>query len=321
MRLAPSTLVFPLVVAAAALAQSTVTTPGAMSAAAAVAAAAAAAASPGNSPAVGPAASSVHAAGTGTVVAATASVRPSPVLTVASAQHETSITLDVGFGIRPAPPSRITVPLGEKVRVTAPRLGDGVNYIWTKDGQAIASAPDSNVFVIDFLTSNDAGTYACLFSTPSTLPQTSQSLVLGVGPTDRLLNLSTRGIVGPGDQSLTNGFSVSGTSAGKKLILRAVGPSLAQFGVPNPLLHPVLNIYDSNGRLYENRYVYPAVIGGPTFESALSDALARTGAFPIPAGTRDVVEMRPFTPGSYTVSVTSGDGATGAVLLEIYEVP
>lgn len=234
-------------------------------------------------------------------------------------QNETTLTLDVGFGIRPVPPARATVPAGDKLRLVAPRLGENLNYIWTKNGRAIAGAPDSNILILGYVTTDDVGTYACLFSTPTTLPQTSQSVILGVGPTNRLLNLSTRTTVAP-EQPLTTGFVVSGT-ASKKLILRAIGPSLAAFGVANPLRAPVLRIYDSSGKLYENSFAYLTVVGAPTYESDLADSLAKTGAFLLPAGTRDVTEMRPFDPGSYTATVTTGDGTTGTVLLEIYEVP
>ena len=248
-------------------------------------------------------------------------VRPVGTTELPVATGETSITLDIGFGIRAVPPSRVTVPSGEALRITAPNMGDSINYIWTKNGRAI---PDTTgrVLVLGRVDSSDAGTYQCLFSTPTTLPQPSQTLLLGIGPTDRLLNLSTRANVGAGaDQGLVAGFVVNSSRQGKKLILRAVGPSLATFGVANPLRAPVLRIYDGTGQPYENGYAYPAVVGGPTYETDLADSLARTGAFPIPAGTRDVVVMMPFTPGSYTAQVTSGDGTSGTVLLEIYEVP
>jgi hypothetical protein len=234
---------------------------------------------------------------------------------------ETSLVLDVAFGVRAVQPSRVTVPIGETLRVTAPDMGSGINYIWTKNGTAIAGA-SGRTFTLDRVATADAGTYACLFSTPTTLPQSSQSLVLGVGPTDRLLNLSTRGNVGPGaTQPLVSGFVVAANGAGKKLIIRAIGPSLTQFGVTNPLRVPILKIYDAQGRPYENGYVYPAIVGGPTYESDLADSLARAGAFPLPAGTQDAVAMKPFLPGSYTAEVTSGDNTSGSVLLEIYEVP
>jgi hypothetical protein len=234
---------------------------------------------------------------------------------------ETFVRLDIGFGIRAVPPSRVTVPTGETLRVAAPDMGAGFTYIWTKNGRVV---PDTtgNTLTFDRVVPADAGTYQCLFSTPTTPPRPSQTLLLGVGPTDRMLNLSTRGNVGAAaDQALIAGFSVAASGAGKKLILRAVGPSLSLFGVSNPLRAPVLRIYDAAGRPYENGYVYPAVIGGPTYESDLAESLARTGAFPIPSGTRDVVVMMPFVPGNYTAQVTTGDGTAGAALLEIYEVP
>ncbi len=258
-------------------------------------------------------------AATATVSATIAPPRGS--VELAAATGETSVTLDVGFGIRAVLPSRLTVPVGEKVRVTAPDMGTGVTYIWTKNGRAI---PDTSgpVLTLGPVLSDDAATYVCLFSTPTTLPAPSQSLVLGVGPTSRLLNLSTRSVVGPAaDQSLVSGFVVAAGAQPKKLILRAIGPSLASFGVTNGLRSPVLKIYDSAGRLYENGYAYPAVVGGLTYEADLAASLAQTGAFPVPAGTRDAVVMMPFPAGSYTAQVTSGDGTAGTVLLEIYEVP
>jgi hypothetical protein len=252
------------------------------------------------------------------IPAASAPAVPPP--TAAAAAGETSLTLDLGFGIRAVPPSRVTVPVGESLRVTAPDLGEGIQYIWTKDGRALPGATGRQL-ALAHVTSGDAGTYACLFSTPATLPQSSQLLVLGVGPTDRLLNLSTRATVGGSEPAVISGFVVAGPAAGKKLILRAIGPSLGLFGVPNPLRAPVLRIYDAQGQLYTNGYAYPAVVGGPTYESDLAESLARTGAFPLPPRSGDAVEMRPFVPGSYTVQVTSGDGSAGTVLLEIYEVP
>lgn len=253
---------------------------------------------------------------------AQASAGAPPVTSNVVSPNETTVTLDLGFGIRPVSPSRVTVPVGEKLRIVAPDMGAGVNYIWTKNGRAILGAADTFVLTLNYVVSDDAGAYACSFSTPTTLPRPSQILILGVGPTDRLLNLSTRGVVGAApDAGLTTGFSVAAGTGGKKLILRAIGPSLAGFGVANPLSRPVLRIYDSAGKLYENSYGYAAVVGSLTYETDLAESLLKVGAFPLPGGTLDVTEMKPFLPGAYTATVTSGDGTPGTVLLEIYEVP
>ena len=235
---------------------------------------------------------------------------------------ETNLRLDLGNGIRPVPPSRVTVPVGELLRIQGPALGDSPVQ-WLKNGRALPGATE-NPLVIRFVTSADAGSYAMTIVNPLALPVPSQTLVLGVGPTDRLVNLSLRGDIAAGaGRSFVSGFVVTGggTGAGKKMIVRAIGPSLSLFGVATPLTRPVLRIFDSRGLPYENGYAYLPVVGGLTYEADLADSLARAGAFPTPAGSADAVLLMPFTPGNYTAQVTSADGSAGTVLIEIYEVP
>lgn len=235
---------------------------------------------------------------------------------------ETTLTLDIGFGVRAVPASRVTVPLGEKVRIIAPSIGEGFRHAWTRNGQPIVGAPTTSVLTLERVAASDSGVYAVEMMSSTAGPFPSQALVLGVGPTDRLINLSTRGEVGAGPgQALTAGFVVTTAGAEKRLIVRAIGPSLSLFGVTNPLRAPVLRIYDSRGQLYTNGYVYLPVVGGLTYEQDLAASLARAGAFPLPAGSRDVVVMMPFLPGAYTAQITSGDGVGGAALVEVYEVP
>lgn len=262
-----------------------------------------------------------------TVVPASPVVLPVNTLTPAGnalqapAAGETALTLDIGNGIRAVPAARVTVPVGETLLITGPNPG-GRSVQWFKNGRAISGAT-GNLFAIQSVSSADAGIYYVMLIDSASLVVPSQSLVLGVGPTDRLLNLSTRGTLAAGaDQNLTCGFVVAAAaSQSKKLILRAVGPTLVSFGVTGALRAPVLRIFDSAGNLYTNGYAYPAVVGGPTYETDLADSLAKTGAFPIAPGTLDAVVMMPFAAGAYTAQVTSGDRTAGTVLLEIYEVP
>ena len=238
-----------------------------------------------------------------------------------AAGGETHLVLDLGVGIRFVPASRLTVPAGEKLTITGPSFGERPVQ-WLKNNQAIPGAT-ANPLVIPNATASDAGTYTLVNNEPNVSSIPSQSLILSIGPTERLVNLSTRAWVGGSDQTFAAGFVVTGSSSttSKKIILRAIGPSLAQFGVTNVLQQPVLKIYDSAGRLYTGGYVYAAVVGGLTPEADLADSLARAGAFSIPAGTKDVTELRPFPPGGYTAVVTGANGTTGNVLLEVYEVP
>ena len=234
---------------------------------------------------------------------------------------ETALTLDVGNGLRPVPPSRVTVPVGETLLVTGPGFANRAVQ-WLKDGRPLVGATGT-LLAIYGVRSSDAGIYQLVTSEPNRTVLPSQFLILGVGPPDRLVNQSTRAVLAAGaGQNLTAGFVVAaGAAQAKKLVLRAVGPSLAAFGVANPLRAPVLRVFDAGGTPYTNGYVYPAIVGGPTYATDLADALARTGAFPVAAGTLDAVVMMPYLPGAYTAQVTSGDTTAGTVLLEIYEVP
>ena len=67
-----------------------------------------------------------------------------------------------------------------------------------------------------------------------------------MGP--QALNLSARGFVSGGDNVLIGGFIISGTEP-KTIVLRALGPSLSAFGVPDVLGDPVLSVYDSSHTL------------------------------------------------------------------------
>src|SRR4029453_17188237 len=61
-------------------------------------------------------------------------------------------------------------------------------------------------------------------------------------------NISTRSFVQTGDNVMIGGFIVQGTAA-KRVIVRAIGPELTQYGVPNVLANPTLELHDSAGAL------------------------------------------------------------------------
>jgi len=237
-------------------------------------------------------------------------------IAVGAARSETTLALDIGFGTRFVPPSRVTVPSGERLAIIAPDFG---SLQWFKNGQPIAGATGQTL-LFQSVKVLDGGSYHAIYTAPEMAGRVSQSLILGVGQACRLVNLSTRAQVGAGEKTFIAGFVVTGAEA-KKIIVRAIGPTLAAFGINEPVARPAIAIFDGAGDPYTNGYVYPAVVGGPTYETDLAESLAKAGAFPLPAGSNDVVEMRPFIPGAYTVHVTSADGTPGIVLVEIYEVP
>jgi hypothetical protein len=132
----------------------------------------------------------------------------------------------------------------------------------------------------------------------------------GSGSSPRLINVSARNRVGTGDNILIAGFNIAGAGA-KQLLVRAVGPKLAAFGVSGVLADPKLEVYSGSVLLGANDTWSAALV--PTFDAV--------GAFQLDAGSRDAALLTSLAPGSYTVQVSGADGGTGEALIEIYEVP
>ena len=78
----------------------------------------------------------------------------------------------------------------------------------------------------------------------------------------QLGNISTRAFVQTGDNVMIGGFIVQGTEP-KRVIIRAIGPELTQYGVPNALANPTLELHDGTGALIaSNDNWVTTIIGG-----------------------------------------------------------
>jgi hypothetical protein len=132
----------------------------------------------------------------------------------------------------------------------------------------------------------------------------------------RLLNISTRGEAGIGENVLIGGFVVTG-NAPVKVLIRGTGPALAAFGVPGVLVDPRLRVYRDNVLIAENdNWSADAIEANATAQAALD-----TGAFALSSGSKDAAMILTLAPGAYTAQVSSPDGvSTGNALVEIYEI-
>ena len=131
----------------------------------------------------------------------------------------------------------------------------------------------------------------------------------------RFTNVSARTTVGTGDGVLVAGFVLEG-DAPKTLLIRAVGPSLATFGLdPGSLLaDPQLELQRGNETVATN----DNWMGGAELKSAFN----AVGAFALGSDTsRDAAALVTLAPGVYTVKVSGVNETTGVALVEIYEVP
>ncbi|MDO8541656.1 MAG: alkaline phosphatase D family protein [Opitutaceae bacterium] len=136
-------------------------------------------------------------------------------------------------------------------------------------------------------------------------------------PQHALVNISTLSRVASETDPLVSGFVISGTSD-RAVLVRAVGPTLAGFGVSDPLMRPQLAVFQGSKLVATNE-----AWGGSTEQvDRMTGAFDRAGAFRlIDTDSRDAALFLSLPPGPYTVQVSSGDGRPGAALLEVYDLP
>jgi hypothetical protein len=140
---------------------------------------------------------------------------------------------------------------------------------------------------------------------------------LAVGTNSILANISTRAFVQTDDNVMIGGFIVGGTQS-KRVIVRAIGPSLTQYGVPNALADPTLELYDSTGALIASNDNWPTtIIGGIITENQVRDIL-NSGLAPGQRSESAIIATLP--PGNYTAIVRGVNDTTGAALVEVYDI-
>jgi alpha-tubulin suppressor-like RCC1 family protein len=145
--------------------------------------------------------------------------------------------------------------------------------------------------------------------------QTSQS---------KLIAISSRGVVGNGQNIIIPGVSVGGSSS-RILLIRAVGPTLGAFGVPGALANPTIRVIQSvNGTdtTVATNDDWETQSATATFTAAeVRELTTKAGAFTLPSGSRDAsLLFTTSTNTSYTVLVSGAAGETGVALVEVYDV-
>jgi hypothetical protein len=166
------------------------------------------------------------------------------------------------------------------------------------------------------VTAANAGSYSvAVADSQRTVTSAAAVVTVEEASAGRLINLSVRTTAGTADQTLTVGFVLSGAPE-KAVLIRAIGPSLAEFGVTDVLTDPRLQLYSGNSVLTANDNWANPVGGGGS--SAISAAFAASGAFALRPESLDAALVRNTASGSYTAQITGAAG-TGIALAEIYD--
>ncbi len=183
---------------------------------------------------------------------------------------------------------------GAELSVAATGSGPFV-YQWRLDGVDIPGA-NADTLSIPCAQLFHAGTYTVAVSNADgTTVSASATITVEPAPLSdaRPLNLSTRALCQTGDNVLIPGFVISGAGT-KRMLVRAVGPTLAEHGITDPLPDPVMS-------------------------AEIVSASEELGAFELLAGSNDAALLLDLSPGQFTVVANDKAGATGVAIVELYD--
>lgn len=183
-------------------------------------------------------------------------------------------------------------------------------YQWYKDGLALAGATSSELRLEGFTDSLAGAYWVVLTSVAGSVRSSTAQVSLENAP---LSNLSVRGR----SADLQVGFVAGGGS--RSLLVRAVGPGLAAFGVAGVLTDPLLELHHavSNLDLIDDRNDNWWTGGADAVLSTLSGAL---GAFALQPGSLDAA-MQVTIDGPRSLLVHGAEPSSGVVLVEVYDLP
>jgi hypothetical protein len=125
----------------------------------------------------------------------------------------------------------------------------------------------------------------------------------------QLTNMSTRGSVGTGEGVLISGFTI-GDVGSTTVVVRALGPSLARFGVSPVLSDPTLTIYDSTGT---------AIASNDNWRDDVNAIDVQRNALSPPNEQESALVLQ-LPAGEYTAVVSGANGGTGIGLAEVYSL-
>jgi hypothetical protein len=137
------------------------------------------------------------------------------------------------------------------------------------------------------------------------------------GTPTELANISTRGVVGTADDVLIGGVIIGpsdGSLTNTSVVVRALGPSLANFGVTDALADPMVDLLNADGDPIAMNDNWET---DPTPDNYSAEVMAAGLA---PTDPAEAAVFANLVPGQYTAIVMGVNGGVGVALVEIYHV-
>jgi hypothetical protein len=126
----------------------------------------------------------------------------------------------------------------------------------------------------------------------------------------KLANISTRALVGTGNDIVIAGFILGNNSGSTRIVLRGIGGSLTAFGVPNALANPTLELRNSSGAL---------LASNDDWQSDPAQAAQLTAAGLAPTNASESGIAITLGPGQYTALLAGQGNTTGVGVVEVYD--
>lgn len=179
-------------------------------------------------------------------------------------------------------------------------------YEWWQSNPSISPTGSSATFNAPYKISNDGG--LTWTDNPAFFGSAFFSFQINGSPPQSLQNISTRLKVGSGANVMIGGFILTGTQS-KKVIVRAIGPSLADAGVTGALADPMLELHDHNG----------AIIASNDDWKIPDQAIIQATGIP-PTDDHESAIVATLAPNSYTAIVRGKNNTAGIALVEVYDL-
>ena len=150
-------------------------------------------------------------------------------------------------------------------------------------------------------------------------PNDNQTVLYDLqAPTSSMLgNISTRSFVQTGDNVMIGGFIVQGTGP-KRVIIRAIGPELTRFGVPNVLANPTLELHNGAGAVIASNDNWQTTMIGSIITQNQVQEILNSGRAPTDPRESAIIANLPA--GNYTAIVNGVNNTTGVALVEVYDL-
>lgn len=147
----------------------------------------------------------------------------------------------------------------------------------------------------------------------------TRSLIRLINAQPGAVNISTRLGVGTDENVLIEGFIVQGPAgSSKKILVRAIGPSLSQFGITDPLANPTLEIHDNSGATVATNNDWKSTqIGGLVTADQFTEI---NGSGAAPSNDLESAVIVPLAPGSYTAVVRGAGNSVGTGVVDAFDL-